>query len=615
MLKHEPDPQLSSVNIKAHLVSTELFKNLEDAVLDEMATQVEIIRVPGGEPLFQQGDPGDSLYIVINGRLRVTVNREREYEEVVAEVGRDEMIGEMSLLTGENRSASVRAIRDTTLLRLSNEGCHHIAEKHPFIVLHIARTVARRLSAMNRAPRMVTALVNITLVGTNPKVDLSTFATQLTEALGSIGETLHLSSRRIERLWESERMGQPSLEVEHNIKLENWLNEQESKYRFIIYEVDVTASHWTRRCLRQADRILLIGDTELPHDHGPLETELPNPDARRATAGVELVLVHPPEQAKFQNTDKWLEIRHVSAHYHVRWGVGADFARLARLLTDHGIGLVLGGGGLRGLAHIGVLRALQESNITIDFIGGTSMGAIMAAQYAMGWDYDTSIRANRKMWSDSWPMNDYTVPFMACLSGQKLDHALHQMFGETRIEDLAMRYFSVSTNLTTAVLAVHQEGLLWKRLRASCSLPGIVPPEFDNDSMLVDGAVLNNVPGDIMKKLCGGKVVAVDVSPREDLVFQPQCPERPPTKQIFWNQVNPFGEKLALPSLFDIVARSSMISSASNANVIKAQVDLYVDIPMDQFGMSDVKSFDQIIDTGYQFACQQIETWKHSKKS
>jgi len=144
MLKHEPDPQLSSVNIKAHLVSTELFKNLEEAVLDEMAMQVEIIRVPGGEPLFQQGDPGDSLYIVINGRLRVTVNREREYEEVVAELGRDEMIGEMSLLTGDNRSASVRAIRDTTLLRLSNEGCLHIAEKHPFIVLHMARTVARR---------------------------------------------------------------------------------------------------------------------------------------------------------------------------------------------------------------------------------------------------------------------------------------------------------------------------------------------------------------------------------------------------------------------------------------------------------------------------------------
>lgn len=296
MLKHEPVPQPSSVNIKAHLLSTELFKNLDEAVLDEMATQIEIIRVPGGEALFQRGDPGDSLYVVINGRLRVTVDRERDREEVVAELGRDEMIGEMSLLTGENRSASVRAIRDTTLLRLSNEGGLRVAEKHPLIVLNMARTVARRLSAMNRAPLMDTPLVNITLVGTDPRVDLSTFAIQLAEALGTVEDTLHLSSRRIERLWESERIGPLYLDVEHNIKLENWLNEQESRYRFIIYEAEATASQWTRRCLRQADRILLIGDTELPPDRGPLETELPNPDAHPTTAGVALVLVHPPEQ-------------------------------------------------------------------------------------------------------------------------------------------------------------------------------------------------------------------------------------------------------------------------------------------------------------------------------
>ena len=74
------------------------------------------------------------------------------------------MIGEMALLTGENRSATVRAIRDSTLIRLSNEGCYYIAERHPFIVLQIARTLARRLATMNRAPRMMTPLVNIALI-------------------------------------------------------------------------------------------------------------------------------------------------------------------------------------------------------------------------------------------------------------------------------------------------------------------------------------------------------------------------------------------------------------------------------------------------------------------
>jgi len=189
------------------------------------------------------------------------------------------------------------------------------------------------------------------------------------------------------------------------------------------------------------------------------------------------------------------------------------------------------------------------------------------------------------------------------------------MSGDARIEDLALNYFCVSTNLTTANIAVHREGLLWKRLRASCALPGIVPPEFDNGSMLVDGAVLNNLPGDIMKKLCGGIVIAVDVSPREDLVFKPQYPERPLTRQILWGRINPFTETHTLPSLFDIVSRSAMISNVSKLNLVKDQVELYIDIPLDQFGMSDSKSFYQIIETGYQAASSQIEAWKRKENT
>lgn len=613
MLPDEQNPQLSPIEIRTRLASTELFKTLEQSVLDEIATQVEVIRVPGGDTLFRQGEVGDSLYIVINGRLRISVRRDDNHEEAVAEVGRDEMIGEMALLTGENRSATVRAVRDSILIRLSNEGCYHIAEKYPFIVLQMARTLARRLATMNRAPRMATPLVNIAVVATSPEVDLSRFATHLVAALGNRGTTLHLNSRCVEGAWKTEGIAQPPLDAPHNIKLENWLNEQESKFQFIVYEADTVESNWTHRCIRQADRILLIGDTNLTPQLGELESRLLHTNTRRTTADVELVLVHPQEQERMTDTAKWLEHRQVSAHYHVHRNSPVDFARLARLLTGQAIGLALGGGGVRGLAHLGVIRALQESGIIIDCIGGTSLGAIMAAQFALGWDYETMLRANQKMWRDTWPMNDYTVPFMACLAGLKLDQTLKDMCGDIRIEDLPLKYFCVSTNLTTATLAVHQEGLLWKRLRASCALPGIVPPEFDNESMLVDGAVLNNIPGDIMKKLCGGQVIAVDVSPREDVVFKPQYSERPLTRQILWGRVNPFIEPLTLPSLFDIVSRSVMISHVSNINRVKDQVDLYLDIPMDQFGMSDSKSFDQIIDTGYQTACQQIEAWRKNE--
>jgi len=332
-------------------------------------------------------------------------------------------------------------------------------------------------------------------------------------------------------------------------------------------------------------------------------------------ASVELVLVHPQLETAFRDTNQWLEKRQVAAHHHVREGSSREFDRLARLLTGQAIGLALGGGGLRGLAHVGVIRALQESGFFIDSIGGTSLGAIMAAQFALGLDYKTMVKTNEKMWRDSWPMNDYTIPFMACLEGQKLDQTLKTMCGDVRIEDLALNYFCVSTNLTTANIAVHREGLLWKRLRASCALPGIVPPEFDNDFMLVDGAVLNNVPGDIMKKLCGGKVIAVDVSPREDHIFKPENPDRPATRQILWERMNPFAKTHRVPSLFDIVSRSAMISNVSKTNMVKEQVDLYLDIPLEQYGMSDSKSFYQIIETGYESASRQIEAWKQNGKN
>ncbi len=131
--------------------------------------------------------------------------------------------------------------------------------------------------------------------------------------------------------------------------------------------------------------------------------------------------------------------------------------------------------------------------------------------------------------------------------------------------------------------------------------------------MLVDGAVLNNVPGDVMKKLCGGEVIAIDVSPREDMVFKAHYTERPVTRRILWEQINPFSRKISLPSLFDIVSRAAMISSISNTSLLKSQMDLYLHLPLDQFGMSESRSFDKIIEVGYRSAREQLVKWRESR--
>ena len=201
---------------------------------------------------------------------------------------------------------------------------------------------------MNRGAGQITHMVNITLVATNPQIKLSQFARQLVSSLGAFGPTLHLSSRRVKSIWETEGIEQLHTGTPQNIKFENWLHEQESKFRFIVYEADPVESHWTERCFRQADRILLIGNTDLSPDLGPMESDIFLHNTRKPIARVELVLVYTKIQMEFCDTQRWLEKRQVAAHHHVRLDFLGDFSRIARLLSGKAVGLALGGGGLRG---------------------------------------------------------------------------------------------------------------------------------------------------------------------------------------------------------------------------------------------------------------------------
>lgn len=606
ILKHQATSRLSSSDLIARLASTDVFGTLDESALREVETELEWLRLPGGSTLFKEGDPGDGLYIVLSGRLRIAVEAQGGEPDLIGEVGRGEIVGEMAMLIGEERMSTVHAVRDTELVKFSNEACLRVAEKHPRLLLRIAKVIAKRLAARNQASRAGTSLSNIAVVPLDSTLQLSAFAKRLAAALSAVGSTLYLNSQRLDDLWGKPGTAQTPGESEHSLKVESWLNHQEGLYRFLLYEADASASHWTQRCLRQADRILLVGSSDTSSGSGETVRLPAVLDSEKAAARTDLVLVHSQDLAVATDTQTWIDTLHVTQHYHVRWSRDQDFSRLARLLTGHAVGLVLGGGGARGFAHIGAILAFEESGIPIDFIGGTSMGSLIAAQYAQGWDYEKMISVNRTLFKDSWPMNDYTLPLMACLSGQKFDRTLRTMYADTRVEDLILNYFCVSTNLTRAVMAVHQHGLLWRRVRASCSLPGIMPPEYDNGDILVDGAVLNNLPGDVMKRLCGGRVAAVDVSPREDIVFRARTDRRPTTRSVVWSRVNPFAEAMAVPGLFDIVSRSAMINSISNLSALKGQVDLYLHIPLEQFGMTDSHAFEKIVQIGYEAAKHQI---------
>ncbi|MBI3895677.1 MAG: cyclic nucleotide-binding domain-containing protein [Acidobacteria bacterium] len=591
----------------ALLKSTGVFDVLEHADFENLRKEIEWLRLPGGQALFRQGDLGDSLYVVLSGRLRVFLEEEGGREQVLGEVGRGECVGEMAVLTGEVRSATVRAIRDSELMRLSKEGFDRIVVKNPRAMMLIAKRLVTRLRQMNRPPASGT-LATIAVVPIGKDVPLVDFMEKLIFSLAKFGSTRRLTSSFLDS-----QLGQgtASFPGDKGPQISAWLNDQEANYRYVIYESDSVLSPWTQCCIRQADCILLLGRGESEASINPSEVEAIN----RSAARKELILLYSDKTRQPVGTQKWLTMLPLDRHHHIGLHSQTDNDRLVRLLTGRAFGLTLGGGGARGLAHIGVIRALQEAEFPIDMVGGTSMGAVIAAQYASGYDYHAMLEINRKGWITMDPLKDKTIPIVALLAGRKLDRMLQMMFGDTRIEDLWIKYFCVSANLTQATTNVHLSGPLRRAVRASMSIPGVAPPLCENGNLIVDGGVLDNLPGDVMRRHVGGKVIAVDVSPQKDLAIDPQYQQTPSSASLLWNRVNPLSKPIHIPSILAIMMRTMMLTSAYNSKLAMQNADIYIRPAVDQFGIFEWRSLDKIVEAGYCRAQEELAAWQKRAKT
>lgn len=590
------------------LANTGLFKTLDEETLRAVEAEAEWVQLPGGETLFRQGDPGDALFVLMSGRLRVFIENEDGKQIPMADLARGEAVGEMAMVSGEPRVATVRAIRDSELMRLSKDAFERVVETSPEAMLLIARRLALRLEQMNHPSKQTRRTTTVAVVGVGEGAPLSDFSTRLAASLTEIsGSTAHLDRELVDRILGA---GNAQAEDAESIaRLAEWMSEQEVEHEHVVLEADPGLTPWTMRCLRQADVVLLVARSASRPDLGELKDEL----TRRGyddLAREELVLLHETRDRSWQGTEGWRSIVPIAAHHHVALDHDDDFNRLARTLTGRAVGVVLGGGGARGFAHIGVLRALEEAGIPADVVAGTSMGSLIAAQHALGLDYEGMLEINREGWIKGNPLKDRTLPTVAMLRGKKLERMLDTMFGETRIEDLWVRFFCVSSNLSKAELIIHQEGPLKRWVRASMAIPGVALPVCHEGDLISDGGVLNNLPGDVMRTVSGGTVVAVDVSPREDLVLDARFDEPPGSWSYLWNRMRPSTRGIPLPNIVDIMMRTAMLSSVRMTNVVKRSVDLYIRPPIDQFELFEWKSLEQIAEAGYQGAIETIAAWQ-----
>jgi NTE family protein/lysophospholipid hydrolase len=606
----------------ATLDSTSLLRDVDAELRRALEAELVVLSLGSEETLFQPGEPSRDMYIVVSGRLRIVLEQDGEEVQIPYEVGWGESIGEIGLLTGHPRTSTAYALRDTTVAKFTRESYERLLEKFPLAMtrtftLPITELVTRHDQSIR--PRADVSLV-IALIPARPGVLLTEFAQRLVTSFANLGPTLHLNSHRVDQLLGQQDIAQTAVSEDGvvwdamDIQVDNWLIEQEMSHHYLIYEADPSLTAWTQRVLRQADRVVIVGHETDDPQPGELEIALKSRNHHRIAKRQSLVLIHRDAQQTPTDTARWLALRHVQDHHHLRWyGERDDMARLARILAGKAVGLVLGGGGVHGAAHIGVLRALEEAGIPIDLICGVSSGSMIACLYAMEYDLPTLTSAFTKLSKTSSLITDMTLPVVALLTGRKDTRELKQLFGDRQFEDLYMPCFVVSSNLSQGRFHVHRAGPLWQGVRASSSAPGILPPVVLDGKLLVDGGVTNNLPLNVMRAHNhNGTVIGVNVMPVTDMpAVYPDG-----TSIDGWlallDQVPSCHTQGNMPNIATLLYRIVDVSSYQS---VQAQIDtdladLCLRPPLSHYGFADSSHIDEIIEIGYQYAQQKLANWQ-----
>ena len=563
------------------LAEMPLFSGLDPAVLGEIAAAAEWLSLPGGAVLFSAGEPADALYIVLSGSLAVLTAGGRVQGRFLARLAAGDTVGEMGLISGHPRTANVVALRNTELARISGRAFNEVLRREPEAMWRIAQLMVKRLERMDSPPRAhVRGACTFTVLPQSLEVDFAGFSTSLVKALGQFGRT--------ELVWN----------VRGGNHTSQWFNNIESVNDFVVYVAEPTPNRWTKLCERQADALLLLARAESPagswaalrwpHDHSLTPQRW------------ELVLAH-DSGIETGAAARWLANLPDIPHHHVQ--SPADYARLARMLTGRAVGLVLSGGGARGFAHIGAVKALQEAGIPIDLLGGTSMGAILGAGIAARWSVQELTERFRHYFVECRPLRDYTLPFVSLVSGRKVSRMLFEAFAELAIEDLPLEFFCVSSNLTAGHVHVHRRGELWRALRASVSVPGVLPPVFHDGDVLVDGGAMNNLPVDIMLELGRGPVIGCDAGTDRAFATHGDDIDVP----LPWQLMRWIKTRRQLPNIFQILWRTGMVNSSALSAAQRNRTDLLLRPPLAEIDMLNWKAFESAIQAGYDYTARRID--------
>lgn len=576
-------------------VLVQLFGLDNQEVVDAIVTELRWITLAPGDVLFDQHDIADAAYLVIAGRLHLHARDDEGETTLDLEIGRGEIVGEMGIIESAPRSAGARAIRETTLAMISKDSFEALTAAYPTLTLRVFHTIIDRL--MHRhAPDDRARVVGFAVTAPGGTTGIDAFV----DAVSPFGRTLHLNAVNLGTyVRDPEGPGGAA-------RVAEFLHESDVAHDYVLLEGDAELTPWAANVARQSDRYIVFCSAQ---PNGPERARIRahlaelTPTQRESAwiARLHEGTGRPHDSARF------LDDFDVAEVHNVRAGSPEHFARIGRLATGNGIGVVLGGGGAKGLAHIGALRALREAGISYDRVGGASMGSVIGAFVGQDRSPDEMLAASAADFRTE--VLDYTVPVVSLVKAEKLTAAVAKQFGGWDITDLWTPYYAVSTNLTTADLTVHRRGDLVTAIRASAAIPVVMPPVPINGELHVDGGVLDNVPVSAMAADNSvGTVIAIDVSP----------PGGPVAEDDYGLSVSGFGvlrSKLSRkrssshPDIGQTLMSSMLIGSSKAKIDSMEQVDLYLDLDLTGVGLLKFEHHADVVRRGHDEAATQIAAY------
>ena len=560
---------------------TQLFGEILDDQWEQVLAASEILQIDAKQYLFHEGDKENSIYIVLSGRLRTLQQSDSTYK-ILGDVSAGEPVGEFAIFTNEPRTATVVAIRKSTVLKIDEAHYHELVKANPNFAHKITQFVINRLRRNAMQKRMNSAPKNIAIVKLQASFDISPWTDQVKVELSK----MHIQTQ----VFDSSQITD-----EHYNSLFDEI-ENNSGLNFLVCDDDHIS--WANQCVTYCDLILIVSDFNAATTITSIEENLNLYESNILNKKIYLVLLHLENAPMPSNTLRWFKNRNFDLHLHVRKNNSRDIRRFSRIIINKAVGLVLGGGGAKGFAHVGAVKAMLEAGFEFDFVGGTSAGALYGAGITFV-DFDIDkVTALCKRGSDAKvTSNDLTFPFISLMTGKKMRNYLQELYGESHLEDFWVNTYCVSTNYSNATMKVHETGLTRLQIEASVAIPGVFPPVILDKHLHVDGGVMDNLPIETMYQKPVSYVVAIALSAQTPHLVNVE--KIPSALELF---INKFTKKhrYRLPRMSSLLINSLTLNSVQKQAITKSQVSLYLELNLGNFGFLDWSKWRELIEKGYQ---------------